>query len=64
MLEKKQGCTEHTQQITAVDLPLCCPREGEGVWNAHPRVYLPIEATGEVTCSYCGTHYILDRPIP
>ena len=62
MLDKKQGCTERTRKVAA-DLPLCCPRHDERVWDAHPRVYLPIEATGKVSCPYCGTNYILDRPI-
>jgi len=29
------------------------------LWNSHPRVFLPIEATGEALCPYCGTQYIL-----
>jgi uncharacterized Zn-finger protein len=29
------------------------------LWNSHPRVYLPIEATGEAKCPYCGAAYVL-----
>jgi len=30
------------------------------LWNAHPRVYLPIEANGgEVACPYCGAQFAL-----
>jgi uncharacterized Zn-finger protein len=29
------------------------------VWNSHPRVYLPIEKTGQAKCPYCGADYIL-----
>jgi uncharacterized Zn-finger protein len=29
------------------------------LWNAHPRVYLPIQKTGEALCPYCGTKYVL-----
>ena len=29
------------------------------LWNAHPRVFLPIEKTGEALCPYCGTRYTL-----
>jgi uncharacterized Zn-finger protein len=29
------------------------------LWDAHPRVYLPIEKTGESLCPYCGTRYVL-----
>jgi uncharacterized Zn-finger protein len=32
---------------------------GDEVWNMHPRVYLPIEKTGEATCPYCGARYRL-----
>jgi len=28
-------------------------------WNSHPRVYLPIEETGEAKCPYCGAAYFL-----
>jgi uncharacterized Zn-finger protein len=29
------------------------------LWNAHPRVYLPIQKTGEALCPYCGTKFTL-----
>jgi len=29
------------------------------LWNSHPKVYLPIEATGEAKCPYCSTGYRL-----
>ncbi len=45
--------------VTRKDLPLSCPRPEDEVWNMHPRVYLPIEKTGEATCPYCGAHYHL-----
>jgi uncharacterized Zn-finger protein len=41
------------------DLPLSCPTREMMLWNSHPRVYLPIEASGEATCPYCGAHYRL-----
>ena len=40
-------------------LPLSCPMPQDELWNMHPRVYLPIEKTGEATCPYCGTRYQL-----
>jgi uncharacterized Zn-finger protein len=46
-------------KVTKADLPLSCPRPGEEVWNMHPRVYLPIEKTGEAVCPYCGAKYVL-----
>lgn len=51
--------TERHIQIDAKDLPLHCPMPSMLKWNAHPRVFLPIEATGEAMCPYCGTHYVL-----
>lgn len=40
-------------------LPLSCPLAEDELWNMHPRVYLPIEKTGEAVCPYCSTRYIL-----
>lgn len=45
--------------INPSQLPLSCPLPDETLWNAHPRVYLPILEAGEVTCPYCSAHYIL-----
>jgi len=52
-------CAERIYEVTRADLPLCCPMEDMTLWNGHPRVYLPIEATGKVTCPYCDAKYIL-----
>jgi uncharacterized Zn-finger protein len=46
-------------EVTAEDLPLLCPMPSMKLWNAHPRVYLPIQKTGEALCPYCGTRYTL-----
>ena len=45
--------------VSSRDLPLSCPRPRDEVWDLHPRVFLPIEKTGEATCPYCGAHYVL-----
>jgi len=45
--------------VTAAELPLHCPTPAQVLWNAHPRVFLPIEKTGEALCPYCGTRYVL-----
>ena len=50
---------ERLIEITAADLPLHCPTASMLLWNAHPRVFLPIEKTGEALCPYCGTRYPL-----
>ena len=50
---------ESRYEVTHADLPLACPMPGMALWNSHPRVYLPIEATGEARCPYCGAMYVL-----
>tara|TARA_Y100000588_G_C14237004_1_gene917787 strand:- start:765 stop:959 length:195 start_codon:yes stop_codon:yes gene_type:complete len=56
---KTPSCTEQVQKITKADLPLSCPTDHMVLWNAHPKVYLPIEETGQETCPYCGTCFEL-----
>jgi len=46
-------------EVTHADLPLNCPMDSMSLWNSHPRVYLPIEATGQAKCPYCGADYVL-----
>ena len=50
---------QNRYEITRADLPLHCPMEGMSLWNSHPRVFLPIEETGEAKCPYCGAAYVL-----
>ena len=50
-------------EVTAADLPLHCPMPGKRLWDSHPRVFLPIEDTGEIKCPYCGTVYVLVGPV-
>ena len=60
MAETGEGMhTQRVVELTAADLPLHCPLPRDTSWNAHPRVYLPIEKTGEALCPYCGTYYKL-----
>jgi uncharacterized Zn-finger protein len=53
---------EKVYRVTAKDLPLHCPKADSYLWNSHPRVYLPIEKTGEARCPYCSASYVLDAP--
>ena len=46
-------------EINRRDLPLHCPLPDMSLWNSHPRVYLPIEQTGQAKCPYCGTEFTL-----
>lgn len=45
--------------VNRADLPLHCPMAGMSLWNSHPRVFLPIEETGQAKCPYCGAQYVL-----
>lgn len=51
--------TQRVIEVSEADLPLHCPMPQHADWNAHPRVYLGIEARGEALCPYCGTLYRL-----
>jgi uncharacterized Zn-finger protein len=51
--------TQTRVEVSRTDLPLSCPLPSQKLWNAHPRVFLPIEDSGETSCPYCGTHYVL-----
>ncbi|MGD8589465.1 MAG: zinc-finger domain-containing protein [Chromatiales bacterium] len=46
-------------KVSRKDLPLSCPRPGDPLAAMHPKVYLPIEKRGTVTCPYCGARYQL-----
>lgn len=59
MQEEKTVNKARYIEVTAKDLPLHCPMPSQVSWNAHPRVFLPIEETGEALCPYCGTLYKL-----
>ena len=45
-------------------LPLQCPPPEFPAWNLHPRVTLDVLKTGEVSCPYCGTHYLFKGEAP
>lgn len=59
MSEDKPLNIDKYYQISPAALPLSCPLPEMALWNAHPRVYLEIETTGEVRCPYCGTLFKL-----
>jgi len=54
-----QNSNPRTHEVSIDDLPLHCPTPSMALWNAHPRVFLPVEKTGEALCPYCGTRYAL-----
>jgi len=58
MSELKEN-KQRTIEVEASQLPLHCPMPDMQLWNAHPRVYLPLAEKGEALCPYCGTLYKL-----
>jgi uncharacterized Zn-finger protein len=46
-------------EVKRAELPVHCPMPGDSKWDAHPRVFLDIEKTGEAKCPYCGAEYQL-----
>lgn len=63
MVEATAGKKDQGQRVIKVsraDLPLSCPRPSDELWNMHPRVYLPIDKSGEEVCPYCGARYVLE----
>ncbi len=57
-----EGKTPNDQRHYTVqkkDLPLHCPLPDMTLWNSHPKVFLPIEDTGEAKCPYCGAEFTL-----
>lgn len=56
---KQTASTEKIYLVRREDLPLSCPTDEMLLWNSHPKVYLPIHKTGQETCPYCGSRFIL-----
>ena len=56
---KQPPNSQRAYEIKRKDLPLHCPLPEMSLWNSHPRVYLPIEATGKAKCPYCGAEFTL-----
>ena len=56
-----QANAQNRYEVTRADLPVHCPLPGLSLWTSHPRVFLPIEETGEARCPYCGALYVLKR---
>lgn len=58
---KEIASTEKNYVVHPNELPLSCPTKNMVLWNAHPKVYLPIEKTGIEVCPYCGSRFILQN---
>ncbi len=55
-----RSSTKHYYKVAPQAQPFSCPLPTNRLWDAHPRVYLPITKTGQVTCPYCGTEYFFE----
>lgn len=51
--------TQKIYEVHRADLPVSCPLPDMLLWNSHPKVYLPLEATGKARCPYCSADYVL-----
>ncbi len=56
---KSVCCALVRYDVTKADLPLSCPMPNMRLWDGHPRVYLPIQATGYAVCPYCNAEFFL-----
>ena len=61
---QKGHATQRYVEVTAQDLPLYCPTPEMSLWQAHPRVFIPVEKTGEARCPYCSTLYKFKGELP
>ena len=60
--EENQATQPNAQNhydVTTADLPVSCPMPGMSQWNSHPKVYIPLEETGEAICPYCSATFKL-----
>ena len=55
----KEPQAEAVVLVTRDQLPMHCPPPDASLWDWHPRVFIPLEDTGEAACSYCGTRFRL-----
>jgi uncharacterized Zn-finger protein len=58
-IKKQAACTDEQYEVHRHELPLSCPTNAMELWNAHPKVYLPIEKTGTEICPYCSSKFVL-----
>ena len=58
-IAESECCAQKQYTVRRSDLPLSCPTSKMSHWDGHPKVFLDIERTGQVSCPYCGTVYLL-----
>ena len=59
--KKEPASAQKNYVVHRNELPLSCPTDEMELWNAHPKVYLPIEKTGVEVCPYCGSRFVLQN---
>lgn len=63
-MSTNQAASQKYIEVSAADLPLYCPTPAMALWNAHPRVAIPVEKLGEARCPYCSTLYKFTGELP
>lgn len=58
-IDQSKAKTDQVFEVTAQDLPVCCPLPQHSRWNMHPRVFLHFDENNEAVCPYCGAKYVL-----
>lgn len=59
MSQQESNKEQQSVKVKRSELPAYCPTEAMGLWNSHPRVYIPLDETPEAFCPYCGTRFEL-----
>lgn len=57
--QNKEASAAESVKLKQSELPAYCPTEEMGLWNTHPRVYIPLDEKKDANCPYCGTRFIL-----
>ena len=53
-------CAAPRYEVTPDDYPVHCPADDMSLWNAHPRVYIPVYDVGdEARCPYCSALFVM-----
>lgn len=59
MMENQENLVKE-YLVKKAALPISCPTKEMPLWNAHPRVFLPLgKKEPEAVCPYCGTKFLL-----
>ena len=59
--QSEQPKADAVTVVTKDDLPLHCPIADSSLWESHPRVFIPVEESGEASCPYCGNRFRLEE---